>query len=116
MGIKGDIAQLGERLICTQKVAGSSPVVSISNKQKYSKSYYQKNKKTILERKKKRYKENEGDIKQYLKEYYMKNRDKVLARNKEYYKKNSHKWIEWREKNKEEYNKYQRNYRKENKI
>lgn len=33
---KGDIAHLGERLICTQKVAGSSPVISTMKCKKHN--------------------------------------------------------------------------------
>jgi hypothetical protein len=27
--IKGDVAQMGERLVCTEEVTGSNPVISI---------------------------------------------------------------------------------------
>ena len=74
-------------------------------KNEYDKSYRDKNKNKIKERKKNYYLSNKDTVNASNKEYYSKNKDVIKQYQKEY-----------REKNKEKAKQYQKEYREKNKI
>ncbi|MBA7617556.1 hypothetical protein ES703_24871 [subsurface metagenome] len=77
----------------------------VFNRKKYSKKYYQKNKKRIIEQTKKYHKKfranNRGHLREYSRSYKKKNPDKIKAINKKYNAKESVKARkkEWDQKN-----------------
>jgi len=81
----------------------------------YMLKYYEKNKKTLLERSNLYYKENTEEKILYSKKYRELNIDRIKERNKDYNKNNSQKNIDrvriWRQNNKEKRNFYEKNKR-----
>lgn len=64
-------------------------------------SYYEKHRKSMLEKQKKLNAQRQNEIKVYLKSYYSKNKSKLKSRQKKYYVQN-----------KDYYREYMRNYHK----